>query len=96
MKTEKRLRYMIVIDDETKYLMDILKTFTNLSPAQIVQKIVPSHIDELWYYLTWLKQLPEGSRLKSIGANLLRCYKKDSLIYDITVLDPTYKPSLES
>lgn len=87
----KTNRFTIALDDDSTQLLKMLEEFTGLTPAQTVAKLFPSHLEELWAYVTWLQQLPEGpSRLRSLGCSLLQSYGPNSLIQDIKRLDPTY------
>ena len=90
---QKTHRFTIALDDDSTSLLRILEGFTGLTPAQSFAKLFPSHLEELWYYATWLQQLPEGpSRLRSLGGSLLHSYGPNSLIQDIKRIDPTYLP----
>lgn len=87
----KTNRFSIALDDDSTQLLKKLEEFTGLTPVQTIGKLFPSHLEELWAYLTWLQQLPEGpSRLRSLGCSLLQSYGPNSLIQDIKKLDPTY------
>jgi hypothetical protein len=89
----KTNRFTIALDDDSTNLLKMLEEFTGFTPAQSISKLFPSHLEELWFYLTWLQQLPEGpSRLRSLGGSLLQSYGPNSLIQDIQRIDPTYKP----
>jgi hypothetical protein len=89
----KTNRFTIALDDDSVQLLKMMEEFTGLTPAQTIAKTFPSHLEEFWFYLTWLQQLPEGpSRLRSLGCSLLQSYGPSSLIQDIQRLDPTYKP----
>lgn len=88
----KTNRFTIALDEDSTQLLKMLEEFTGFTPAQTISKLFPSHLEELWTYLTWLKQLPEGpSRLRSLGCSLLQSYGPQSLIQDIKRLDPTYQ-----
>lgn len=88
----KTNRFSIALDDDSTQLLKKLEEFTGLTPTQTIGKLFPSHLEELWTYLTWLQQLPEGpSRLRTLGCNLLQSYGPRSLIQDIKLLDPTYE-----
>lgn len=87
----KTHRFTVALDDDSVNLLKMLEEFTGFTPAQTISKLFPSHLHELWTYLTWLQELPEGpSRLRSIGCSLLQSYGPGSLIEDIKRLDPTY------
>ena len=83
---------MISLDEDDADLLARLQAFTNLSPAQTIQKLFPSHLEELHTYLAWLEQLPKDKSLKSqLGPFLLQSYGPESLIDGIKKLDPTYE-----
>lgn len=85
-------RLTLSLDLDTMELLTSLQAFTNLSPAQTIQKLLPSHLEELHAYLDWLKQLPKDNSLKSqIGPFLLQSSGPESLIDGIKKLDPTYQ-----
>lgn len=85
-------RLSLTLDEDSIALLKRLEKFTGLSPAQTLTKIWPAHLRELWEYLTWLEQLPEGpSKRRSLGLNLIQNYGPDSLINDIKRIDPTYQ-----
>jgi hypothetical protein len=92
----KTHRFTIALDDDSNNLLRELEKFTGLSPSQTVAKLFPSHLEELWAYLTWLEQLPNGpSRVRSLGCALLQSYGPSSLVEDIKRLDPTYQTEAE-
>ena len=92
MEIKRTPRLSLSLDYDTAELLARLQTFTGLSPAATVQKLLPSHLEELWTYLTWLEQLPPGpSMTRSLGLNLIQSYGPDTLIDAIKKLDPTYK-----
>ena len=85
-------RLTLALDEDTIALLKRLEAFTGLSPAQTIAKLLPSHLQELWEYLTWLEQLPTGpSKRRSLGLNLIQNYGPDDLIDSIKRLDPTYE-----
>ena len=80
------------LDPDTGELLKRLQKFTGLSPAQIVQMLLPSHLEELWAYLTWLEQLPKRpTKAQKLGPHLLQSYGPETLIQGIKHLDPTYE-----
>lgn len=84
-------RLTLALDEDTIALLKSLEAFTGLSPAQTIAKLLPSHLPELWEYLTWLEQLPEGpSKRRSLGLNLIQNYGPDDLIDGIKRIDPTF------
>lgn len=92
MMSKQSNRFTVALDEDEVQLLERLKNFTNMSPAQTIQKLFPSHLEELWEYLTWLEQLPEGpSALRSMGKNLLHSYGPENLLQGIKRLDPTYQ-----
>ena len=92
----KTHRFTVALDDDSVNLLKALEEFTGFTPAQTIAKLFPSHLHELWAYLTWLQGLPEGpSRVRSIGLSLLASYGPGSLIEDIKRLDPTYQTPSE-
>lgn len=85
-------RLTLALDEDTIALLKRLEAYTGLSPAQTIAKLIPSHLQELWDYLTWLEQLPVGpSKRRSLGLNLIQNYGPDDLIDGIKRLDPTYQ-----
>jgi hypothetical protein len=88
----KTNRFTIALDDDSTQLLKMMEEFTGFTPAQTIAKTFPAHLEEFWYYLTWLQQLPEGpSRLRSLGCSLLQSYGPNSLVEDIKRIDPEYK-----
>jgi len=91
MPTDKQ-RYMVTLDHDTSELLCRLQQHIKLSPAQIIQKLLPSHQLELWAYLDWLEKLPKDKSLQAdLGPFLIHSYGPDSLIDSIKKLDPTYQ-----
>lgn len=92
MATQRKPRFMISLDDDSTELLTRLQAFTGLSPAQTIQKLFPSHLEELHAYLAWLEQLPKGESLPNkLGPCLLQSYGPTTLIQDIKRLDPTFQ-----
>lgn len=82
---------MISLDDDSAELLTRLQAFTGMSPAQTIQKLFPSHLEELHTYLTWLEQLQnDGSAKSQFGPFLLHNYGPDTLTQAIKRLDPNY------
>lgn len=91
MATQRKPRFMISLDDDSAELLTRLQAFTGLSPAQTIQKLLPSHLEELHTYLAWLEQLQkDGSTKSQFAPFLLHNYGPDTLIQAIKRLDPTY------
>ena len=91
MSTERKPRLTLSLDETSMEVLTRLEKFTDLSPAQTVQKLFPAHFEELCEYLTWFEQLQPGpSWQRSMGPNLLISYGPDDLISGIKKLDPTY------
>lgn len=85
-------RLTVTLDEDSIDLLKRLQAFTKLTPAATVAILFPAHLEELWEYLTWMEQLPDGpSQLRSRGVHLLHSYGPQSLIEGIAQLDPTYK-----
>ena len=85
-------RVTVTLDHEETELLKRLKEFTGLSPAQIIQHLLPSHVPDLWSYLEWLEQLPkDGSKKSKLGALLLHSYGPETLMESVKHLDPTYQ-----
>lgn len=83
---------MISLDFEDTELLRRLEVHTELSPAQIIQKLFPAHLKELHFYADWLDQLPERpTKAQSIGRFLLQSYGPESLIESVKTLDPNYQ-----
>lgn len=94
MATNRKPRFMISLDDHTAELLAHLQKFTDLSPAQTIQKLLPSHLEELHAYLAYLEQLPAGWE-KTRAPFLIHSYGPGTLIEDIAKLDPDYAASLK-
>lgn len=91
MATPRKPRFMISLDDDTAELLTQLQALIGLSPAQIIQKLVPAHLEELFAYRAWLEQLPkDDGMLSKLGPHLLQSYGPTSLIQDIKRIDPGY------
>lgn len=89
-------RMTLSIDPNTMELLTRLQKFTGLSPAQTIQKLLPSHLADLWSYLTWLEQLPKDcSKPNRLGSLLLHSYGPETLRQGIRELDPTYVSEVE-
>lgn len=84
-------RITLTLSPDEAELFKRLQAFTGLSAAQSIAKLLPSHLNELWEYLTWLEQLPkEASRRRAVGVGLIQNYGPKDLIQSIKELDPTY------
>lgn len=83
------VRLTVTMDGTSHELLKRLQKHTALSPAQILMKLLPAHLHELWAYLDWLEGQPPGE-LKHRGMYLLHNYGPDDLIQSIKHLDPTY------
>jgi hypothetical protein len=85
-------RLTVTLDEDSLALLKSLEKHTGLSPAQTMVKLWPSHLDDLWTYLTWLDQLPEGpSHRRSLGLNLLQSFGPETLREGIKRIDPSYQ-----
>ncbi len=85
-------RFTVTLDDDSMALLRALEKYTGLSPAQTLVKLWPSHLDDLWTYLTWLEQLPTGSsHRRSLGLNLLQSYGPGTLREGVKRIDPSYQ-----
>jgi hypothetical protein len=83
---------MISLDDDTAELLTRLQTFTGLSPAQAIQKLLPQHFGELHDYLLWLEQLPkDGSSRSQLAPFLMHSIGPDTLTQAMKKLDPGYQ-----
>lgn len=92
MATHRKPRLTISLDEDVTELLIRLESFTGLSPAQTIQKLVPAHLGELWAYLTWLEQLPPDPSLqRNLGPFLLHSYGPETLIEGIKRIDPTFQ-----
>lgn len=91
MTASRKPRLTLSLDDDSIDLLNRLQTFTGMSPAQTLQKLWPSHLQELHEYLVWLEQLPPGKSLqRTVGPHLLQSYGPETLIQSIKSLDPSY------
>lgn len=91
-----RNRVTLTLDDDTYELLQRLSKQTGMTPAAMLTKLIPAHLEELWAYLEWMEQLPEGANpRRHRGAYLIQSYGPKSLIADIKELDPSYKTAGE-
>lgn len=89
-------RLTVTLDEDSLALLRALEEHTGLSPAQTLVKLWPSHLDDMWTYLTWLEQLPAGpSQRRSLGLNLLQSYGPSTLREGIRQIDPGYQTEAE-
>lgn len=89
-------RLTVALDENSIELLRALETHTGLSPAQILVKLFPSHLEDLWTYREWLEQLPEGpSARRNLGVNLLQSYGPETLREAIRRIDPAYVTEAE-
>lgn len=85
-------RLNLTLDEDTMALLRWLSAATKVPETSIVNKLLSSHLNELWEYRTWLEQLPEADeRRRSLGVNLLVSYGPDDLITGLKRLDPSYE-----
>lgn len=85
-------RLTFALDEDSIELLKRLQKITRMTPANTVASLFPSHLNELWEYLTWLEQLPEGpSQMRSRGIHLIHSYGPQTLLQGIAQLDPNYK-----
>ena len=85
-------RLTVTLDEDSIELLKRLEKFTKMPPAATVATLFPAHLEELWEYLGWMEQLPEGpSQLRSRGMHLIHNYGPQTLLQRIAELDPTYK-----
>ncbi|KVD64872.1 hypothetical protein WI88_00250 [Burkholderia ubonensis] len=85
-------RLNLTLDEDTMSLLRWLSSATNVPETSIVNKLLSSHLTELWEYRTWLEQLPKANeRLHSLGVNLLVSYGPDDLVTGLKRLDPSYE-----
>ncbi|WP_449412063.1 hypothetical protein [Pandoraea soli] len=89
-------RLNLTLDEDTMALLRWLSATTKVPETSIVNKLLSSHLTELWEYRTWLDQLPkDNERLKALGANLLVSYGPDDLVTGLKRLDPSYETTEE-
>lgn len=92
----KKPRLNLTLDEDTMALLRWLSEATKVPETSIVNKLLSSHLSELWEYRTWLEQLPkDNERLQSLGANLLVSYGPDDLVTGLKRLDPAYETAEE-
>ncbi|WP_342616985.1 hypothetical protein [Rhodoferax sp. GW822-FHT02A01] len=85
-------RLTVTLDEDSIALLREVELIAGLSPAQTVAKLWPSHLEDLWDYVTWFKQLPPGpSKLRSLAPNLLLSYGPEPLREGIRKIDPSYQ-----
>lgn len=90
--TDRPNRLTVTLDEDSIDLLKRLQEFTRMTPASTVATLFPAHLHELWEYLTWLEQLPEGpSQMRSRGIHLIHNYGPENLVEKIAALDPSYK-----
>ncbi|MCO5398331.1 hypothetical protein [Ralstonia soli] len=88
----KKPRLNLTLDEDTMALLRWLSAATNVPETSIVNKLLSSHLSELWEYRTWLEQLPkDNERLNMLGVNLLVSYGPDDLVAGLKRLDPAYE-----
>lgn len=84
-------RLTLALDEDSIALLRRIEALTGTTPPQTIAKLWPSHLPDLWEYVVWLEQLPQGpSRLRSLGRNMLQSYGPETLVQSIKNLDPTY------
>jgi len=90
----KKPRLSLTLEPEVRELLGAISVATGIPETTIVNKLLTSHMSELWEYRTWLESLPETdntSRRRALGINLLTSYGPDDLVTGLKKLDPTYK-----
>ncbi|CAB3976111.1 hypothetical protein BCO9919_07467 [Burkholderia cenocepacia] len=90
MATDKR-RITLAVDTSTAELLSWLADATELTESGIVNRLLSSHIEELWELRTWLEQLPRDSKEWALGTNLLASYGPDDLVKGIKRIAPGYE-----
>lgn len=89
-------RLTVHLDEDSISLLRRLETHTGMSPSATLAKLFPAHLEELWEYLTWLDNLPEGDNpMRHRGELLIHSYGPRSLIDDIKTIDPLYRTPAE-
>lgn len=90
-------RITLPLDESSIGLLKRIEMLTGSTAPQTIVKLWPSHLADLWEYVTWLEQLPEGpSRLRSLGENMLQSYGPETLVQSIKRIDPNYKTEAEA
>lgn len=89
-------RITVQLDEDSIALLKEVQEVSGMTPPQTIAKLWPSHMADLWEYVTWLKQLPPGpSRLRSLGRAMLQSYGPNTLVQNIKAIDPTYVTDAE-
>lgn len=84
-------RITLPLDESSIALLKRIESLTGSTAPQTIGKLWPSHLADLWEYVTWLEQLPEGpGRLRSLGENMLQSYGPETLVESIKRVDPAY------
>jgi hypothetical protein len=94
MPTEKK-RVTLTLDESTAELLAWLSHTTELTESGIINRLLGSHMEELWEYRTFMEQLPKGGREWSLGLNLLVSYGPDDLVTGLKRVSPRYKTLTE-
>lgn len=81
----------VELDDDFVELLTALGKETGLSPSDIVRKLLPAHINELWEFRIYLDGLLHDSPQRERARYAIHNYGPDTLIDAIKRLDPTYK-----
>ncbi|MBU9415469.1 hypothetical protein KTE23_02595 [Burkholderia multivorans] len=90
MATDKR-RITITVDTPTADLLTWLAEATELTESGVINRLLGSHVEELWELRTWLEQVRRDSKEWALGTNLLTSYGPDDLLKGIKRIDPNYE-----
>jgi hypothetical protein len=80
----------INLDRDSAEMVAWLASETGLTPSAVVQRLMGSHLPELWELRTFLETCPKGSQQYERAANLLISYGPESILEGLRQLDPDH------
>ena len=87
--------FAITLDNELVELFRCVTAQTGMSTQDVIRKLIPAHLHELWELVKYLEALPQKSKHIQRARSLLQNYGPDSLIDALKRLDSTYKTPQE-
>ena len=85
----------ITLDNELVELFRCVTAQTGMSTQDVIRKLIPAHLHELWELVHYLEALSQKSKHKQRAKCLLQNYGPDSLVDALKRLDSTYKTAQE-
>lgn len=70
----------ITLDDDLVELFRRLTVHTGMTAPEVIRKLIPAHVADLWEVDRYLEQLPKSSPLNDRARHLLNNYGPGSLI----------------